>query len=132
LQNPRHLLSVLTKTTIRSWNEMKWKKTTFETYQEAAEWRFHALASRIGEHYIDIQFHQSLHVPLPSTSSVERLPWRDDSSLSESLVIRPPPFSFWISKEPDRLCGPGFDSRHYQKKISKGSGTGSTQPREYN
>jgi hypothetical protein len=26
---------------------------------------------------------------------------------------------------------PGFDSRHYQKKIS-GSGTGSTQPREYN
>jgi hypothetical protein len=26
---------------------------------------------------------------------------------------------------------PGFDSRHYQKK-SNGSGTGSTQPREYN
>jgi hypothetical protein len=26
---------------------------------------------------------------------------------------------------------PGFDSRHYQKK-SSGSGTGSTQPREYN
>jgi hypothetical protein len=26
---------------------------------------------------------------------------------------------------------PGFDSRHYQKK-SCGSGTGSTQPREYN
>jgi hypothetical protein len=43
----------------------------------------------------------------------------------------------------DRLCGlvvksswlqirrPGFDSQHYQKK-SSGSGTGSTQPREYN
>jgi hypothetical protein len=43
----------------------------------------------------------------------------------------------------DRLCGlvlksswlqirrPGFDSRHYQKK-SSGSGTGTTQPREYN
>jgi hypothetical protein len=46
----------------------------------------------------------------------------------------------------DRLCGlvvrvrqsswlqirrPGFDSRHYRKK-SRGSGTGSTQPREYN
>jgi hypothetical protein len=27
---------------------------------------------------------------------------------------------------------PGFDSRHYQKKKSNGSGTGSTQPREYN
>jgi hypothetical protein len=26
---------------------------------------------------------------------------------------------------------PGFDSQHYQKK-SNGSGTGSTQPREYN
>jgi hypothetical protein len=26
---------------------------------------------------------------------------------------------------------PGFDSRHYQKKKSSGSGTGSTQPREY-
>jgi hypothetical protein len=26
----------------------------------------------------------------------------------------------------------GFDSRHYHKKISSGSGTGSTQPREYN
>jgi hypothetical protein len=43
----------------------------------------------------------------------------------------------------DRLCGLvvksswlqirrlGFDSRHYEKK-SSGSGTGSTQPREYN
>jgi ribosomal protein L37E len=28
---------------------------------------------------------------------------------------------------------PGFDSRHYQKKKqNSGSGTGSTQPREYN
>jgi hypothetical protein len=27
---------------------------------------------------------------------------------------------------------PGFDSRHYQEKKSNGSGTGSTQPREYN
>jgi ribosomal protein L37E len=27
---------------------------------------------------------------------------------------------------------PGFDSLHYQKKKSSGSGTGSTQPREYN
>jgi ribosomal protein L37E len=27
---------------------------------------------------------------------------------------------------------PGFDSRHYQKKKCSGSGTGSTQPREYN
>jgi hypothetical protein len=29
------------------------------------------------------------------------------------------------------ILGPGFDSQHYQKK-SGGSGTGSTQPREYN
>jgi ribosomal protein L37E len=27
---------------------------------------------------------------------------------------------------------PGFDSWHYQKRKSSGSGTGSTQPREYN
>jgi hypothetical protein len=27
---------------------------------------------------------------------------------------------------------PGFDSRHYQKKKNSGSGTGSTQPCEYN
>jgi hypothetical protein len=27
---------------------------------------------------------------------------------------------------------PGFDSQHYLKKKSSGSGTGSTQPREYN
>jgi hypothetical protein len=27
---------------------------------------------------------------------------------------------------------PGFDSRHYQEKKSSGSGTGFTQPREYN
>jgi hypothetical protein len=27
---------------------------------------------------------------------------------------------------------PGFDSRHYQKRKSSGSGTGSTQRREYN
>jgi hypothetical protein len=37
----------------------------------------------------------------------------------------------------DRLCGlqirrPRFDSWHYQEKKSSGSGTGSTQPREYN
>jgi hypothetical protein len=47
------------------------------------------------------------------------------------------------SEKADRLCGlvvrvldyrcrgPGFDSRALQKK-SSGSGTGSTQPREYN
>jgi hypothetical protein len=30
-----------------------------------------------------------------------------------------------------KIRRPGFDSRHYKKK-SSGSGTGSTQPREYN
>jgi hypothetical protein len=30
-----------------------------------------------------------------------------------------------------KIRRPGFDSRHYQKKRN-GSGTGSTQPREYN
>jgi hypothetical protein len=34
--------------------------------------------------------------------------------------------NFWL-----QIRKPGFDSRHYQKK-SSGSGTGSTQPREYN
>jgi hypothetical protein len=48
-----------------------------------------------------------------------------------------------MRRREDRLCGlvvraldyrsrdPGFDSRALQKK-SSGSGTGSTQPREYN
>jgi hypothetical protein len=35
-------------------------------------------------------------------------------------------YSSWL-----QIRRPGFDSRHYQKK-SSGSGTGSTQPREYN
>jgi hypothetical protein len=43
---------------------------------------------------------------------------------------RPP---LWSSGQSSwlQIRGPGFDSRHYQKK-SSGSGTGSTQPREYN
>jgi hypothetical protein len=52
-------------------------------------------------------------------------------------------FDFDSGNIPDRLCDlvvrvldyrsrdPGFDSRALQKK-SSGSGTGSTQPREYN
>jgi hypothetical protein len=31
-----------------------------------------------------------------------------------------------------QIWSPGFESRHYQNKKSSGSGTGSTQPREYN
>jgi hypothetical protein len=38
-------------------------------------------------------------------------------------------YLFWSSGQSSR---PGYDSRHYQKKISSGSGTGSTQAREYN
>jgi hypothetical protein len=34
--------------------------------------------------------------------------------------------SYWL-----QIRRPGFDSRYYQKK-NRGSGTGSTQPREYN
>jgi hypothetical protein len=43
---------------------------------------------------------------------------------------RPP---LWSSGQSSwlQIRMPGFDSRHYQKK-SSGSGTGSTQPREYN
>jgi hypothetical protein len=44
---------------------------------------------------------------------------------------RPP---LWSSGQSSwlQIRKPGFDSRHYQKKKSSGSGTGSTQPREYN
>jgi hypothetical protein len=43
---------------------------------------------------------------------------------------RPP---LWSSGQSSclQIRRPGFDSRHYQKK-NNGSGTGSTQPREYN
>jgi hypothetical protein len=43
---------------------------------------------------------------------------------------RPP---LWSSGQSSwlQIRRPGFDSRHYHKK-SSGSGTGSTQPREYN
>jgi hypothetical protein len=46
------------------------------------------------------------------------------------LANRPP---LWSSGQSSwlQIRRPGFDSRHYQKK-SSGSGTGSTQPREYN
>jgi hypothetical protein len=49
--------------------------------------------------------------------------------------LRPP---LWSSGQSSwlQILRPGFDSRHYQifwrKKNSSGSGTGSTQPREYN
>jgi hypothetical protein len=45
--------------------------------------------------------------------------------------FRPP---LWSSGQSSRLQirRPVFDSRHYLKKKSSGSGTGSTQPREYN
>jgi hypothetical protein len=50
------------------------------------------------------------------------------------LTIRPP---LWSSGQSSwlQIRRPGFDSRHYQifwRKKSNGSGTGSTQPREYN
>jgi hypothetical protein len=47
------------------------------------------------------------------------------------VVFRPP---LWSSGQSywSQIRRPGFDSRHYQGKKSSGSGTGSTQPREYN
>jgi hypothetical protein len=44
---------------------------------------------------------------------------------------RPP---LWSSGQSSwlQIRRPGFDSRHHQGKKSSGSGTGSTQPREYN
>jgi hypothetical protein len=46
-------------------------------------------------------------------------------------AIRPP---LWSSGQSSwlQIRRPRFDSRYYQKKKSSGSGTGSTQPREYN
>jgi ribosomal protein L37E len=46
-------------------------------------------------------------------------------------VGRPP---LWSSGQSSwlQIRRPGFDSWHYQKKKSSGSGTGSTQPCEYN
>jgi hypothetical protein len=40
----------------------------------------------------------------------------------------------WFSGQSSwlQIRRPGFDSQHYQEKKSSGSGTGSTQPREYN
>jgi hypothetical protein len=50
----------------------------------------------------------------------------------ESFVSCRPPL--WSSGQSSwlQIRRPGFDSRHYQEKKSSGSGTGSTQPREYN
>jgi hypothetical protein len=52
------------------------------------------------------------------------------SLFKSTCIQRPPPWSsgqnYWLQTR-----RPGFDSRHYQKK-SSGSGTRSTQPREYN
>jgi hypothetical protein len=47
-------------------------------------------------------------------------------------VVKGPPLwssghSSWL-----QIRRPGYDSRHYQKKKGSGSGTGVTQPREYN
>jgi hypothetical protein len=49
----------------------------------------------------------------------------------EYIYIKRPPL--WSSGQSSwlQIRRRGFDSRHYQKK-SSGSGTGSTQPREYN
>jgi hypothetical protein len=49
---------------------------------------------------------------------------------TDCMINRPP---LWSSGQSSwlQIRRPGFDSRHYQKK-SSGSGTGSTQPREYN
>jgi hypothetical protein len=52
------------------------------------------------------------------------------SHIGQRITISPPLWSngqsSWL-----QIRRPGFDSRHYQKKLV-GSGTGSTQPREYN
>jgi hypothetical protein len=58
----------------------------------------------------------------------------DSVSLQLTFVLncfRPP---LWSSGQSSwlQIQRPGFDSRHYQEKKSSGSGSGSTQPREYN
>jgi hypothetical protein len=53
------------------------------------------------------------------------------SFLAMKVISRPP---LWSSGQSSwlQIRKPGFDSRHYQKRKSSGSGTGCTQPREYN
>jgi hypothetical protein len=48
-----------------------------------------------------------------------------------TCLFRPP---LWSSGQSSwlQIRRPRFDSRHYRKKKRSGSGTGSTQPREYN
>jgi ribosomal protein L37E len=63
---------------------------------------------------------------------IEQLVCPDRSTFPPDIGTRRPPL--WSSGQSSwlQIRRPGFDSRHYQKKKSSGSGTGSTQPREYN
>jgi hypothetical protein len=57
---------------------------------------------------------------------------RDAKKIREEETGEQPPL--WSSGQSSwlQIRRPGFDSRHCQKKKSSGTGTGSTQPREYN
>jgi hypothetical protein len=65
------------------------------------------------------------------TISVERSPSNVDTKINSEYTQYGPPL--WSSGQSSwlQILRPGFESRHYQEK-SSGSGTGSTQPREYN
>jgi hypothetical protein len=74
----------------------------------------------------------TLHVVYMEKGSKFLIVWYLISVFLGSLMITGPPL--WSSGQSSwlQIRGPGFDSRHYQGKKSSGSGTGSTQPLEYN
>jgi hypothetical protein len=87
-------------------------------------------------HYFTFYYTLSRHTILVRKSEKKKSPERPkhkwENNINAYLSLERPPLwssgqSSWLQIQRSR-----FDSRHYQKKKSSGSGTGSTQPREYN
>jgi hypothetical protein len=80
-------------------------------------------------HTHTVQF--TMHCYDPESGKLGRNKDRLAPSNSQRCHYKGPPL--WSSGQSSwlQIWRPGLDSRHYQKK-SSGSGTGSTQPREYN
>jgi hypothetical protein len=71
--------------------------------------------------------------PLQCPIIFKGLIWLFSNAFTIETVSKDDGPPLWSSSQSSwlQVRRPGFDSRHYQKK-SNGSGTGSTQPREYN